>query len=231
MSAQDSQRREQLGRRGAAGDLHRGQDLQVELPQVTVGGDVERTEMALIAREAGYPAPALPGSVAIRSARPGSDRPRPRRRSTLGGHRARLGGPLSLCRARQRVAHRAFGLALPRRHRLVETSSPPRRGHRWPTEPAPSTRSGRRCGSRRWRASAVSRRPTVARNRRRSAGNTDRSSVSAPSSRRNSSPVTSALVLAGEASTARSSTTQPGHSDLGVHQEQPVQPHYLAMSL
>ena len=42
----------------------------------------------------------------------------------------------------------------------------------------------------------------MARNRRRSAGNTDNSSVSAPNPRKNSNFATSALIPAGEASTA-----------------------------
>ncbi|MEU0485927.1 hypothetical protein ABZ260_43010 [Streptosporangium sp. NPDC006013] len=59
----------------------------------------------------------------------------------------------------------------------------------------------RRCGSRRSSACAVNRRPTVARNRRRSAGGTDRSRLSASIERRNSSLATSAFTAAGDAST------------------------------
>ncbi len=59
----------------------------------------------------------------------------------------------------------------------------------------------RRCGSRRANACAVNRRPTVARNRRRSAGSTDRSRVCASIPRRNSNFATSAFTAAGDAST------------------------------
>ena len=124
--AQDPHRREQLGRRGAAGELHRGQDLRGELPQVPVGRHVERAEVAVIARQAGYrlrqrrPDPWPPDPLAPDQAADvlvGDGRVGDHHQEVIEQGLAVLSGLAALG---QRVAHRAFGLALPRRHRLVE---------------------------------------------------------------------------------------------------------------
>ena len=129
-------------------------------------------------------------------------------------------GPLG-----QRVAHRAFGLALPRRHRLVEQAH----------DLVEDVDRGLGQQRQQDRVAALrlpafqrlrgQRRPTVARNRRRSAGSTDRSSVSASSPRRNSSFVDLGLHRGrGRLDRAGAQPPQPGHPDRRIDHQQPVQP-------
>ena len=200
-------RAQQLVRAVPAGEPDRGQHVRGELAQVGHRG-IQHRQVPVIAGQplaAGRPRRPHPlhGRCPRAAARP------PGRRPISGSSTIVRMSSSSACRSSPALARSASASVIRSPARPTPAPTAPGRTAA-ATSSSTSTadcatsvsRIGyRRSGSRRSNACAVSRRPSLARNRRRSAGSTDRSSVCASSPRRNASFSSSSFTAAGVAAT------------------------------